>query len=334
MSQKLFFAVTVVSLSFVMFFAGCGPESKEPAKIEVELVEVAPVEVPSAQIALKFEAGDVSTYKSGYETKQFVELDMAVKTPVKDKKNSKNVDVVFTQKILSIADDSSALAKITIKKISVLMKDTEGVSFDFDSSKAADAKRSLNALIGKNYTINISSDGKVTPADVKDIRRVKIIGGEKKVADNLLSDAEIIKRHAIHLPAKDASTVEEGKGWGKVVWSHPKIMAVKSFEKTYVLKEVSDDVANVTMTAYETDKTADGSAPQAGGFGFMAGMFDSKEKYSGEMLIDLKSGKVIKWNEKCVATYVVTDPTSKNDKEEPASLTMGLTHSTSLQKID
>lgn len=333
MSQKLLVALTVVSLS-LMFLAGCGPESKDPAKIEVEPVEVAPVVVPSATIAQKFASGDVSTYRAGYETKQSVELDMVQKNPTGDKHNTKKVEVTFTQEIQSVNDDSSAVAKITLMDISILTKDSDVVSFSFDSSKEKDRKRSLNALIGKSYTINISSDGKVTPADVKAIRSVRVTGSERNVAKNLLSDLEIINRHEIHLPGKDIAKVKKGEGWSKIVWSHPKIMARKSFEKTYILDSVDGNIATVTMTAYETDKSAEGVAPKGSGFGFMAGMFDSQEKYSGEMKIDLDTGKVIKWNETCIADYIVTDKTSKNDKGEPASLKMGLTHSISFEKID
>ena len=313
MSQKLLVALTVVSLSVVMLFTGCGPDAK---------------------IGLALNSGDVSTYRSGYETKQSVELDMAQETPNKDKHNTKKVEVTFTQEIQSVNDDSSAVAKITLMDISILTKDSDVVSFSFDSSKQEDQKRSLNALIGKSYTINISSDGKVTPSDVMAIRSVKFTGSERNVAKNLLSDLEIISRHEIHLPGKDIATVKEGEGWSKIVWSHPKIMARKSFEKTYVLDSVTGNIANVTMTAYETDKSAEGVAPKGSGFGFMAGMFDRQEKYSGEMKIDLDTGKVVKWNETCIADYIVTDKTSKNDKGEPASLKMGLTHSISLEKID
>jgi len=312
MSHKLLVAFIGVSLS-VVFFAGCGPQAK---------------------ISLNLQKGDVTTYKAGYETTQSVVLDMAQQTPNKDKHTSKKVEVTFTQEIQGINEDSTALARITIMDVLILTKDTDVVSFSFDSSKEADSKRPLNALIGKSYTINISPDGKVTPADAAAIRGVKVTGSERNVARNLFSDSEIIKRHEIHLPEQGASRVKEGQGWSKVVWSHEKIMMKKAFEKSYVVDSITGNVANVTMTAYETDKVAEGSPPKGSGFGFMAGMFDSQEKYTGQMKIDIKTGKVIKWNEICVANYIVTDKTSKNDKGEPASLTMGLTHSISLEKLD
>lgn len=318
MSQKLFIALTVISMSFTMFITGCGSVSKYPAKIDLNLKE-----------------GVSSTYKSGFETTQFVKLDMAVKTRVKDQRNFKKVEVTYTQDIQTVNADSSALALITIKDVSVLIRDTEGVSFDFNSSKETDKAKPLSAVIGKSYTISISSDGMVKPVNVKEVRTLKITGSEANVVKSLFSDAAIIARHEIHLPKKDASTIKKGEGWSKVVWSHPKIMAKKSFEKTYVLDAVNGNVAKVTMAAYETDKVAEGvSSTQASQFGFMSGMFDTQEKYTGGMKIDVKSGEVLSWNEKCVATYVVTDPTSKNDKKEPASLTMGLTHIINLEKVD
>ncbi|MBW8016771.1 MAG: hypothetical protein FVQ82_11335 [Planctomycetes bacterium] len=321
MSQKMLVALTVVSLTIVMFFAGCGTE-----------------------LAIKFNPDDISTYKVGYQTKQSVILDMAADTKTGDQYTSKNVDVTFTQEIQSINDDLTALAKITIMDIMFNTKDNKGASFSFDSRKDEDRKRPLNAIIGKSYTINISTDGRVTLADATDIRKVRVSGTtERRVAESLLTEAEIIKRHEIHLPNKEISTISRGRGWSKVVWSHPKVMAVKSFEKNYVLKSITDDgIANVTMTAYETDKIADGQPPKPGLFALLAKSFDSQEKYTGQMQIDLESGKVVKWSETCDAAYIITQEDlsksfnkgSGKSKDDSASLKMSLLHTISLEKLD
>jgi hypothetical protein len=321
MSRKLLVALTVVSMSVVMFLAGCGTE-----------------------IAMKFNGGDVSTYKAGFQTKQFLELDMAKKTDAQDGGSSKSVEIVFTQEILSVNEDLSALAKITILDLTIKTKNNKGAEYGFDSRKKTDSKRALNTFVGKSYTMTISTDGKITPVDITGLSGIRISGRERMFASELFSEKGIIKRHSIPLPAQGASSISRGRGWNEIVWSHPKIMAVKAFEKSYVLDSISGDgIANISMEAYETDKMAEGDAPTAGPFALFAKAFDSQEQYTGEMQINLESGKVIKWSETCNASYVVTEDdisrgfnknVKKDDKTKPASLTMGLKHTINFEKID
>lgn len=332
MSHKLLVVLTVASLSLVMFFAGCGPETKEPAKIEVETI--AKAEPASAQIALKMKAGDSSTYKFAFETVQDYKFEQPSLDKKKVEQNVTRVETTFLQEVQAVNADSSATVKVTIKDISVFMKDRDGVKYDFDSSREADKGKAFNRLVGKSYTIQVTSDGKVTVVDAADIRKVTMKSIEGRVAKNFLSDDDIIKRHeVISLPNATLSTVEEGKGWSKVVSSHPKLLEQKSFEKSYVFEGVDGDVATVTMTAFESDKPAEGPAAQ-GGFGIMSKMFDTQEKYTGEMKLDLASGKVIDMNEKFVATYIASDTSAKVADKGPDTLTMGLTHSVSIKKID
>lgn len=297
-----------------------------------------------SEIAMKFTPGDISTYRSSYQTEQSVILDMVKETSAKDSGTSKKVEVTFAQEIQSINEDLAALAKITIVDIKYYYKDNKGGTFSFDSTNPADKKRSLNALIGKSYTINISSDGSVTPANVAAIRSVRVTGVERRIAQSLLDDKEIIKRHQVPLPGKDVSKVNPGRGWSKVVWSHPMALSVKAFEKSYVLKSIKDDrIANVSMEAYETGKIPQGAPPKPGLFSMFSKAFDTQEKYNGQMQIDIESGKVLKWTETFDASYVVTEAgltnvfkegLENNKDASSASLKMGLINKVSLEKLD
>ena len=116
--------------------------------------------------------------------------------------------------------------------------------------------------------------------------------------------------------------------------SHKRLLEQKSFEKRYVLDSVDEgkQIASVTMKASESDKPAVG-APSQGGFGIMAKMFDTQEVYEGKMDFDLNSGKVILVDEKLVAIYIAADAVKSADKG-PDTLTMGLTHHISVEKVD
>jgi hypothetical protein len=318
MSQKLLVVLAVVFMSSVLFLTGCTPEVKE-----------------SAQIALKLTSGDSSVYKVAFETIQDYKFDQPSIDKVKIEQNFTRVETTFLQEINSINGNSTASATITLKRIAVLMKDREGVKLDFDSTRPEDKKKPLSGLVGKSYLINITSDGKVSVVDAANIRKVAIKSMEGRIAANLLTDAEIIKRHeVIALPGKDASILQEGATWSKVVASHPKLLEQKSFEKTYTLEEVgSGNVAKVSMNAYQSDKSTEGPVSK-NQFGPMAKMFDTQEKFSGEMKIDLESGKVIDLNEEFIATYIATDASGNKLENGPDVLTMGLTHSISIEKIE
>lgn len=353
MSHKVFVALTVASLSLMMLFAGCiavpiepaavvddassDSNTKEAVKIEVESPVAPAVEADPvfAQIALKINSGDSSTYKSSFEVIQDYKFEQPSINKIKVRQNLMKVETTFLQKVESVDKDLTAVVKITLKDILIYIKDRDGVKYDFDSERTENKQKAFSDLIGKSYTINVTSDGKVRVADTSDIRTVTMADLEGQILEDFLGDGEIIKRHEIiSLPNKAVSTVEVGKGWSKVVPSHPKLLEQKSFEKNYILESINDDsIATVKMTAYESDKTADGPAAQ-GKYGVFAKMFDTQEKYRGEMKFDLKSGKVINLKESFTALYIASDMTVKNTDEDLDTLTMGLTHTISFEKID
>jgi len=338
MSQKLLVALTVISFSLAL--TGCGPEQKDPQPVDVDVTSVKtvdPVETVSAGIALKFNAGESAIYKQTTKTIQdykFEQPNVGEKGEVKIEQNLTKIETTFLQEIQSVNADSSAIAKITLKGILVYIKDRNGVKIDYDSGREKDKDDPLNALVGKSYTISISSDGKVKVIDAKGARSKPIEGLAGRVSKNILSDKEIIARHEICLPGKEASTVETGKGWTKVVQSHPKLLEQKAFEKSYVFEGVDGNIANVTMTALETDKAVKGASPQGGGFGIMAKMFDSQEKYKGNIKFDINAGQVIDLKEEFVATYIASDTTGKSGDKGPDTLTMGLTHIITIGQVD
>ena len=350
MSRKVLVSLVIVLITFSIVLSGCGPQQKDTEQTETEVTEkVQPVEtkpyeqtqevavaVPSAVLALSFQQGDSTTYKSSTDTIQDYKFEQPSKNEVKEEQSRTLVEMKYSQDIQSVTD-SSAVAKITIDAIKVLIKERNEVKLDFDSTRDEDKASPLSQLIGKGYTINIASDGKVTKVtDTDEIRRAVKSGYEAQVAKKIiLDDQNIIKRHEIvSLPDTENAEVTEGESWSRIVPSHKRLLEQKSFEKRYTLENINEDkqVAKVEMEASETDKPAPGAAP-SGGFGIMARMFDTQETYEGVMKFDLASDKVIKSDEKFVATYIATDK-PKTEGAAPPSLVMGLTHHVVLEKVD
>ena len=315
MSQKLVIKLFVASFVLLSFTAGC-----------------------TEQMSLTFDQEGVSTYKFASETIQDFKFEQISVGKTKEEQNLTRIEMVFDQKILGVNEDGSANAKITIAGINVVVKNVDGIVFNFDSSKKADHGKSFNKLIGKSYTIKITPDGKVKSVDAADIRKVVATGPDRKWAKNLLSDKEIVRRHEIiAMPDIQDAKIAARHTWAKEVNSHPRLLEQKKFEKVYTVDNIKEQsgrkVASVSMKAAPSG-AAEGVSP-ASGFGYMAKMFDTQENYEGQMQFDVDTGKVISFSEKMVATYTASEMSkTKPDAKGPDTLIMGLTHSISLEEVE
>lgn len=307
--KSLICSVTLLS-ALIVLFAGCGPQASD--------------------MSLKF-SEPVTTYKSVTEVIQDYKFEQPSIDKVKEEQNKSVFTITFDQAIKTVKEDGSADAVITIKAISVYMKDRDGVKMDFDSSREKDKTQPLNKMIGQSYTINISPDGNATVIDTSDIKKAVHGGLSASVADKILSDEQIIKRHSIALPEKDTAMLSKGATFSKIAPAPPRTLDPKSFEKTYTLDSIdTSGIATVKMSALPSDKPVEGLDPQ-GSFGFMAKMFDTKETWQGQMTFDTNTGQAISTSEKFRADYIATD--TKNTTGKADTLNMGLTYAVSLEKL-
>ena len=128
-----------------------------------------------------------------------------------------------------------------------------------------------------------------------------------------------------------------GDDWSKIKTFSFGLMGSKSYEKIYTLKELKDQdnhqIAIVEMNAIPTSETAEQlQKQQAADF---SEQFDSTGTYTGQLKLDLTTGKVEKYNEELRSEWVVALPSAQQrDDEEPAVLMMSDTRLYSLEKID
>ncbi len=317
--KVLTWVVTGAVCLSVLFVAGCGPQ---------------------ADLALKFAVGDKLKYKVTEESIKDFKFEQPSIDKVRFEPRNATVQVEFIQEIESVDQQGAATAKIIVKGFKYRVTDKGKVKFDFDSSRKADKKKPFAKLIGKSYKIRLLPDGSVKVVDARSIRNAVKPGTSAKVAKALMSNKSIQKRHEIlSLPEAGSQLLRQGDNWTRVKETEQRLMVPKSFEKTYTLKKVKEQdgrrLAFVDMNATESPTPLKGVVKIAGGMGLFANLFDAEETYTGQMVLDLDTGKVTKYNEKLVTKYIAAEQSAKQKPDKgPDLLTITLTYATTVEMID
>jgi hypothetical protein len=298
--------------------------------------------VKQEKLALKFNPGDTGTYKVTIESIKDYKFEQPSINQTKEQQTLNSVEIVYNQKIQSVDPAGDAKALITIEGLKYLSKSPKGTAIDFDSSKEADQKNALENLIGQSYVIKISPAGQVV--GVEDVRKaldaVKGDTLEQKTAQSLLADDAIKQRHSIvALPEKKNEFEKVGRTWSKVQAGPAGMLTPRSYEKVYTLQKVEGEkgqqVAVVTMEARPSaTRPASMSSEESKGMGFFEKMFDNKETYTGQMLMDVTTGKVKSYNEKLKSEWVAVEPAEEQKSDKgPDVLTMGFTYVYDIEKV-
>jgi hypothetical protein len=336
-------------LCSLLLAAGCAVTPKETPVAQQKPPQTQPAPAPTPQptppseqmvtLALKFEPGDSTTYKTVTEGKRSViyEGSLAKDPALKGGETGDVVEMTFTQEIQSINDRGNAVAKITIKKLKYTAEVKSDTVLDFDSSRDEDQSSPLARLIGQSYTIEITPNGEVTEAT--DLKDAQAAAKGNPTAQRLLQADQIKQRHAVPgLPAPAENKVRVAQDWSSVKTVGFGMMGAKSYEKIYVLKEIKDENGHrdavVEMNAIPTAESPD-ELPGQEPAGPFSKMFDNVETYTGRLDLDLTAGKVRKSYEKLQSEWLVVDPMAKpNSGKEPDSLRMTAVNVHSLEKVD
>lgn len=335
MSRKIVTYVVVTSLCVFFVVAGCEPAAEEVGKEAVEKVQ------PGRAVVLQlgFNKGDKTRYKLVMNVERGYRMEESSPEKITDERNKNNLEMVFTQKITSVDEQGSALAKIKIEKVKYLNQVKNAVKIDFNSSRDTDAK--LAKLVGQTYRIKISPQGNVEVLDGKGPRDAVKSGFEGQVVKALFSDESLAKLHSIQtLPDKDKSTLRAGDSWSRLKAGPRGMLEPKSYEKTYTLESIDQcngkEVAMVMMNAFPSTQAAEDMPEGQQSLGVFAKMFDSSDTYEGELVLNLDSGKAAKYYEKLEAKWVASDTSmgTGGEEEEPDVLTMSFTLLHSIEMID
>ncbi len=272
------------------------------------------------------------TYKVSQETLKEVNYSQPSLGKNDVNKTSTVTEMTFDQKVDSVEKDGSAKLTITIKAIKLYSKGKKGVVYDFDSSRKSDSKDPLSELIGVSYNIVVNPKGKVVAVDAKKaLETVK-----SREAKAFLRKDIIQKRHNFKAaPESDAEVITKTGEWSCVASSPKGALEPKAFEKKYKVVSVDKNgIAKISMEAVPTNKKPEGGV-KGRGLGIMAGIFDSKETFAGEMLFDTKSGSVVKYTEKLQDNYVAAQEASEGKTDKgPDVLKMTFTSTYSVEKLN
>jgi len=332
------FAASVV-ICALLLTVGCAELAEETTKPKVEPEE----QKPTVKLALKFTPGDLTTYKVTTERERGVIWEGSLINKPKGfvgGHTGNKIEMAFTQRIQSVDDEGNAVAKITIKGLEYLAKVKDNIVLDFDSSREKDRNRALYKLIGQSYTIEITPSGQVTKViDVSGARTAVGGASANQRAARLLSTAVIKEQHSIpSLPSAERNQLHTGESWSDIKTFSFDWMGSKSYERIYELKEIKDAdkrrTATVEMSVVpSSEKAKELHKEQV--ISIFSQMFDNPiEIYTGQLKLDLTSGKVEKYFEEFRSDWIYVDPMAPEKDKEPDILRMSATRLYRIERID
>jgi hypothetical protein len=297
---------------------------------------------PEAEIAVRPEPGQTVRYKTVTEVRKFYKFTQPSEKKVTEKNTTSIIEWVYDQTITDVDEQGNTTADITIKRLSYLTSTSEGAGEDFDSSRDSDKGKPFAKLVGQSYTIKTSADGKVVEVLGAQTAPSTIKGRQGGQAGGyLLSEDAIKERHSIgYLPPSGKSKISVGDTWESVEASPKGMLTPKSYEKVFKVKDISSSdsgkIATITMKAIPTSKEAEGVSEQAvTGMKFFTDMFDTGETFQGELVINLNSGQIIRYNETLVSESTAADmPRRAAPDAEPDVLNLKFDRRCSMERID
>lgn len=290
-------------------------------------------------LALNFQPDDEVLYRVVTESGKDYEFIQPSINKITENHTVSRVEMAFTQKTESIDKNGDAVLNITINELKYLASGPKGTTMDFYSSRQKDKSEPLTELIGQSYKIKLTSAGEVEVVDTKAAREAIEAGFAGKVAQGLLSNGEIERRHSVLALVDAERNCCQGRSWSTLAASPPGMLQSKSYEKQYTLQEVKNQngqqIALITMDAVPSSKRAPDMSSDSEGMGSFAKMFEDTDIYKGELLLNLSTGQIIKYRECLVAEWLAAEPAEEQKSDEgPDTLTMSFTHLYSIEMIN
>jgi len=310
----------------LLLMVGCAPEARQAPRVALELAPQ-----------------DTTTYRLLIEAQQSVDWEgpLPEDRTFKGGKNHNRVEMTFTQQIQDVNENGSVVAKITVDSLKYYSMVKDNIVLDFDSSSPKDPNYPLALLVGHGYTIEIVPTGEVTRVIEAQEARTAVSRGSvvPRRALTLLRDDAIIERHSNPaLSVSRRSTLKTGDNWSGIKSFSFGVLGSKSYEKIYTVRKIKEHdkqhVATVEMNGIPTSEMAEQLHKEQQTADFSK-MFDSTGTYTGQLDLNLTTGKVDKCLEELQAEWVVIDPQARQQGDkEPATLKMAATRLYSLEKID
>ncbi len=196
-------------------------------------------------------------------------------------------------------------------------------------------------LIGQSYKLEMTTKGDVLALiDMQSVRRVaEGVTPAHRTAARLLSDKIVRKRHEVAaLTVLESDTVPLQAHWSKEAGFVFSMFGARAYERVYTFERVEENdgggQAVVVMKAIPSVAGA-GAAHRSQAVNPLMGMFDSTDRYEGELRLDLNAGQVSTYSEHFQTQWVTADPAAvQSGDPNPAVLRMGAVESYRLERIE
>lgn len=295
--------------------------------------------VPTAEMELNLAEQRETVYRVVAESGKDYEFIQPSINKTKERHTVGRAEMVFAQKIESVDKQGGATAVVTIKELKYLSEDPQGKAFDFDSTAEGSKADPLFALVGQSYKIKITPNGRVEVLDAKAVRDVVKDGLAGKIADKWLSDEEIRNRHQVLALVDAGKTLyKKGDKWSTIAASPQGMLKPKSFEKVYTLTDIKQQggskIAVVDMNAVPSSKRAADMPEDESKMGFFANMFEEKDNYTGNMVLNLTTGEIQSYQELLKSEWLAVEPPDEQKSDKgPDQLMMGFSNLYSIEKV-
>jgi hypothetical protein len=326
-SRAIIYWLTYSAICLFLMVQGCSSQDDGPVSI-----------------ATKFAPDEAATYKVVTKSTQGVKWEGSIpdKPAFKGGINSNEVEIVFDQQIQKVDAQGNAVAKITVKKLKYFSKVKDNVIIDVDSSGEQNENNSISNLIGQSYLIEFSPVGKINK--IMDIEQIQSAARKSRVVNKTalseLFSVDVVKRRhgLLALPEEKQKTLQKGDSWSSLQNFSFGMMGSKTYERVYTFKDTrkTKDIqtgifqmkgipsTEMTEQLYKERNTPD-----------LSKGFDSSSTYSGELEMDLESGKVLKYVERLDSKWISGQLAVKQEQDkEPVALTMSATRFYSLEMVD
>ncbi len=296
---------------------------------------------PTADLSLRFTPETSASYEVTTDVIKDFRFEQPTMDKLREEQTKTTITVGYTQAVTGIDEQGNAALDVVVDRLSVYMTSKNQEQLVFDSTDEAHQGRPLAALVGQRYTVTLAPDTTVVDFDTAAAKRAVTGGMEGNVARRLFNEDGIRERHEVPaLRGMKKESIAVNESWTQVAPSPPGLLAPKSFEKVYTLTEIKThdgrDVAVVQMQATESAEPAEGQR-QAGmdGLGFFARMFDTRDDYTGSLLMDAQDGSVLEFTEELFTTYLAQEmPFNAPADAEPDTLIMRFTNRIMMKKLD
>lgn len=279
-----------------LFLSGCGTGVRKQA----------------FEVSREFTPQTTDTYEVGITVTKDFKFEQPALNKLRQEETTTQVRMIFDRTIEKIDEEGWAVATITIRDLACKLIKQNEVQIDYDSTRQADQDNPLQKLIGQSYTVRLSPDGKAEVVDASGVKTAGLSGLEGRLAKRLFTEEEIIKRHEVLALPDAPAALAEGDTWDRIVPSPPGLLSSKSFRKTYTLSDIQSTdrgpVATITMTASESAVPAEGAADTQGGLGIFAKMLDNEDEYTGKLVMNLDTGKILDYEETLISSYIAQEP--------------------------